>query len=88
MKINWKKIFDWEIVYISKPAPEFYEYSDIGKTFLGYCMTIHYQHHGNRKVFFAVDAEKLGLCKAGKAYNRAQKYYKKRYSKIWPEYSR
>ena len=84
MKIKWKKLFDWTVVSVSDPIPDYYDYNHAGRgrTFLGYRVNIVYKHHGSMRAFFGVDPEKFAMVTPTRAYNRAKAYCNRMRAKI------
>ncbi len=74
----WKRfrlMFDWTVVSVAKPRPQYMEFKDAEKILLGYSVIVVYKHHGRKEYFFACDEEKLGLVSRECAYRRAEKFY-------------
>ena len=64
MKINVKKIFNWDIVSVDGPIPVF-SVVDNQKKLAGYNVVVDYKYHGRRHFFFDVDSERSWLVFGG-----------------------
>jgi hypothetical protein len=74
---NFKNLFDWTPVAVTEPVPDYYEYGDIGKQFIGYNVVVTYKHHGVKTYSFSCDTDKLGFADREWAKRRADKFYAK-----------
>lgn len=64
MKINVKKIFNWDIDSVKGPVPVF---SVVGnqKKLSGYTVVVDYKYHGRRHFFFDIDSERAWVMFGG-----------------------
>lgn len=58
MKLNWKKIFNWNIKSVSD-VQTLYRENDKSRDILGYEVTVTYTYHGNRSAFFDFNSESM-----------------------------
>lgn len=54
MKLNLRKIFNWDIRHVAPPMPVY-----VGRTIIGYDVTVQYEYHGQDTYFFDMDSERL-----------------------------
>ncbi len=62
MKLNLRKIFNWDIRHVAPPMPVYdIDYCNpcLGRTIIGYDVTVQYEYHGQDTYFFDMDSERL-----------------------------
>lgn len=73
MKLNWKKIFNWNIQSVSD-VQALYRENDKSRDILGYEVTVTYTHHGNKSAFFDFNSESMWTTYSG-PHDAAQSYH-------------
>ncbi len=82
MKLNLRKIFNWDISKVSKPVPV-YELNydgNMGRIVIGYDVTVKYVYHGQDSYFFDMDSERLWAL-YGHPRKAAEDFYQSMYEK-------
>ena len=55
MKLNWKKVFNWDIAGVEGPVDTCAKDGRVS----GYSVIVRYVHHGAKNLFFDVESESL-----------------------------
>lgn len=71
---KFKLLFDWTPVAVTEPVEFYQDYDDKGHMFMGYQVTVTYEHHGKKSYIFAVDENKFFLFPRDWALRRASKF--------------
>lgn len=71
---KFKLLFDWTPVAVTEPLEFYQDYDDKGHMFMGYQVTVTYEHHGQRSYVFAADENKFFLFPRSWALKRATKF--------------
>lgn len=71
---KFKLLFDWTPVAVTEPMEFYQAYKDAGRMFMGYVVTVTYEHHGKKSYVFAADENKFFLFPRGWALKRASKF--------------
>lgn len=61
MKLNLRKIFNWDISNVAGPFPVYENDLFRGNQLSGFKVVVTYKYHGNHSVFFDIDCEQLWL---------------------------
>lgn len=61
MKLNFRKIFNWDISNVADPVPVYDNELFRGNQLSGYKVVVTYKYHGKQNVFFDIDSEQLWI---------------------------